>query len=703
MIKFKKIEWSNFLSTGSQPIEVILDEHNKTLIRGENGAGKTTSLDALVYCLFNKPLRAVSLGQLVNSINKKKLMTKVQFEVNGVEYEVHRGQKPAVFQIFVNGEAMDEDSASKLLQAKLEEILGCNYKSFMQVIVMASTNNKVFMELTAQERRNFVESMLDIEVVGVMASKMKDRVKEVKTKKLNISTKLEILKNNIQAKEEIVNSLNTVSQSQLDDLYAEKASLEQEQAKLQKEYDDINNTKLSYPEPPTKPEFVMPLMTGLPDEPIYAPEPELPEFVDLPDIVLPEAPCELVDVMSLNTERVNIENTAQKLIDKANDVKGVASFYVDNESCDRCNQPIDAEFRDNIISESNAEINGLGIEYTHQSKLLEEIKSKIEDAVHNNDIYNAWSANRATVMQNHNQAKLTHRSKYDADCLALQNKVSSENEKLRNEYQIEYNKIESENTLALNTAKSAYDLEIADIDHKYNVAVNLIDSEYSSKLNEAITSLNNCKTNLNKTNLSITKLENDKNNDAENHIKELGELNKEHSDLLIYLAEISEEEELCALGTEMLKDSGLKAKIIKQYLPKINHSINDFLERLGGDYSFVLDEGFNETIKHRYRDNYSYQSFSNGEKSRINFAILLMWRDLAQSKNTVSSNLLFIDEVLDGALDDEGIYNVMDLFETMTDTNITVISHRKEISDHFDQIIDVKKIGNFSNYNFSEI
>ena len=163
-------------------------------------------------------------------------------------------------------------------------------------------------------------------------------------------------------------------------------------------------------------------------------------------------------------------------------------------------------------------------------------------------------------------------------------------------------------------------------------------------------------------------------------------------------ASITEEIELCNMATEILKDKGLKAKIIEQYLPLVNKYINDYLDIQGAHYSFMLDDQFSETIKSRYRDTFSYGSFSNGESQRINFAILFMWRKLAESKNTISTNLLLLDEVLDGSLDKEGIDSLFDIFKTLDRTNIFAISHRPEIADRFDCIIDVAKSGNFTKY-----
>jgi energy-coupling factor transporter ATP-binding protein EcfA2 len=148
----------------------------------------------------------------------------------------------------------------------------------------------------------------------------------------------------------------------------------------------------------------------------------------------------------------------------------------------------------------------------------------------------------------------------------------------------------------------------------------------------------------------------------------------------------------------MLKDTGIKTKIIKQYLPVINNLVNKYLQVLDFFVSFYLDEAFSETIKSRHRDNFSYDSFSEGEKQRIDLALLFTWRQIAKMKNSVSTNLLMLDETFDSSLDYEGVDNLMKIIQTLgDDTNVFVISHKGEMLDgRFDNKIEVYKEKNFS-------
>ena len=149
---------------------------------------------------------------------------------------------------------------------------------------------------------------------------------------------------------------------------------------------------------------------------------------------------------------------------------------------------------------------------------------------------------------------------------------------------------------------------------------------------------------------------------------------------------------------EMLKDTGIKTKIIKQYLPVINKFVNQYLQVLDFFVSFNLDEAFSETIRSRHRDSFSYASFSEGEKQRIDLALLFTWRQIAKMKNSVSTNLLVLDETFDSSLDYEGVDNLMKIIYTLgDDTNVFVISHKGDILDgKFQNKLEFHKEKNFS-------
>ncbi len=152
------------------------------------------------------------------------------------------------------------------------------------------------------------------------------------------------------------------------------------------------------------------------------------------------------------------------------------------------------------------------------------------------------------------------------------------------------------------------------------------------------------------------------------------------------------------VATSLLKDSGIKTRIIKTYLPTMNKLINQFLQSMDFYVNFTLDENFEETIKSRYRDVFTYESFSEGEKARIDIALLLTWRSIAKLKNSVDTNLLILDEIFDGSLDQSGTSDLGWILRNFDDnTNIFVISHKSILDDKFDRTITVTKDKNYSN------
>ena len=208
----KKIKWRNFLSTGNAFTEINLTKKKTTLISGPNGSGKTTFLDAVVFALFGKPYRNINIPQLVNSVNQKECLVEINFDIGGSEYRVVRGLAPKIFEIFKDGILINQDSKTKDYQRMFEEnILNMTYKSFCQVVVLGSTNYTPFMSLTAAERRDIVEALLDIDVFSQMNSILKVKMTESKEELKDLQQKLAILKERTEAQKKYIQTLETKS------------------------------------------------------------------------------------------------------------------------------------------------------------------------------------------------------------------------------------------------------------------------------------------------------------------------------------------------------------------------------------------------------------------------------------------------------------------------------------------------------------
>ncbi len=206
MILFKTIRWKNFLSTGNQFTEVSLTQNNTNLIIGSNGSGKSTVLDALTFSLFGKPFRKINKPQLINSINEKDCVVEVEFDIGKTEWRIVRGIKPNIFVIYRDGKALDQQSSANDQQKWFEKsILKMNYKSFTQIVILGSSTFIPFMQLTANNRREVIEDLLDIKIFSSMNFVIKEKIRQlreqIKTmtlKKDNLNDKIIMQKNFIE-------------------------------------------------------------------------------------------------------------------------------------------------------------------------------------------------------------------------------------------------------------------------------------------------------------------------------------------------------------------------------------------------------------------------------------------------------------------------------------------------------------------------
>ena len=181
MILFEKIRWKNFLSTGNQYTEIGFTQHPTNLIIGTNGAGKSTLLDALTFSLFGKPFRKINKPQLVNSVNEKDCIVEVEFSIGNTDWKVVRGIKPNIFEVHRDGTVLDQSAAALDQQKWFEQnVIKMNYKSFTQIVILGSSTFVPFMQLTAANRRDVIEDLLDIRIFSSMNNLMKDKIRQVK-------------------------------------------------------------------------------------------------------------------------------------------------------------------------------------------------------------------------------------------------------------------------------------------------------------------------------------------------------------------------------------------------------------------------------------------------------------------------------------------------------------------------------------------
>ena len=567
MIHFKKIRWKNFLSTGNAFTEVQLDRTKSPLIIGDNGAGKSTILDALTFVLFGKPFRAVNKSQLINSVNQNGTEVEVEFSIGSKQYLVKRGIKKNYFEIYQDGKMLNQDASVRDYQEYLEKtILKLNYKSFTQIVILGSSSFVPFMQLRASDRRTIIEDLLDIEIFSVMNQLLKVRVAQNKEDMGTVDIALGLSKGEKENVEYLIEKLKQNKSSQIE---ANKTDIQKHEKAITDYRESIDKI--------------------------------LDKNKELNDSIADEK-----GVRKEVTKLLDYQKGIEKGILKCEED---IEFYEKTETCDTCKQKISEDHRENMIEEFHGKMHELSGGLMQLSKKLKVQEDRIEEI----------------------------------------DKVSEEYDRNLKEQ------------MTMNSHISACE-------------------QYIKKVSNQIEDIS------------------DMEDDIE---KQKSELEEVKEDIRIYTEEkeeLSQKKYLYEIAGSLLKDGGIKAKIIKQYLPIINKYINVHLGKMDFYVSFELDEGFNETIKSRHRDEFTYDSFSEGEKMRIDLALLFTWRAIAKLKNSVNTNLLILDEVFDSSLDTAGTDEFLKILYDLTgNVNTFVISHKGEVLyDKFDKTIKFEKHQNFS-------
>jgi DNA repair exonuclease SbcCD ATPase subunit len=550
MILFKTLTYKNFLSTGNNAISIDLNKSRSTLIVGTNGTGKSTILDAISFALFNKPHRNVKRNGLVNSVNGKGCEVTIEFETAGHNWKVLRGIKPNNFEVYQDGNMIDQQTNVRDYQKFLEQnILKLNHKSFHQIVVLGSSSFIPFMQLKAWDRRDVIEDLLDIGVFSKMKQVLKTRNNISKDLAKTAKISLDNQKDKIEYQKKHITQLESINTEAKQSFDADIIAAQENIASLKEKLD-------AYP-------------LGL--------RGNLNSLRAVRE--------------GLNTEKGKHNHSMKELV-------GKAKFFEVNTACPTCTQEISEDVKTSMLTDVKA------------------------------------------------TAK------------------------------------ETQDAIVLN--KEKYDETIATLE-KVQDAI----SEMSTINSEIGTHTNNMTTLVNKQVKEV---------DVVTPAKELTDMTYDLIDIQDNLTEAQDEILYNEIASEMLKDTGIRTKIIKEYLPVMNNLINKYLQVLEFFVAFHLNENFEESIKSRHRDEFVYANFSEGEKMRIDLSLLFAWRQIAKMKNSTNTNLLILDETFDSSLDDEGTDNLMKILKTLEKgTNTFIISHKPDVLESkMEEKIQFIKKNNFS-------
>ena len=567
MIIFKKVRYKNFLSTGQQFIEINLNEAPTTLVVGNNGAGKSTMLDALCFGLFSKPFRNIKKDQLINTINEKECIVEVDFIIGKKQYKIIRGIKPNLFEIWCNGDMLNQDAAIRDYQKHLEQhILKLNFRSFTQVVILGNASFVPFMQLRARHRREVVEEILDIEIFSKLNLMFREKQKLQDETINQADFDFQLLDGKIETQQKHIDDISNTNKDTAD---SKKLDIKNADTDIENYREDIARVRRE----------------------------------------IAELQVEIIDQTKITNKHGKLTTMEAKLENTCIKHKKELRFFKEHDDCPTCRQAIDEAFKKATIAVKESKV----VE-------LELGMSQIDNAIRTS------------------QKKL---DKINDTVVAIREK-----DLLISRYETSISEIEK--------YKTRIQTEIDDLsDEKFSTGV------------------------------------------------ATGELNQLQEQLVdAEKDKLKQKEEKLYIDTarHLMQDTGIKTKIIKQYLPVMNQYINKNLADMDFFVNFTLDEEFNETIKSRHRDDFQYHSFSEGEKLRIDLSILFTWREIAKLKNSTNTNLLILDEIFDSSLDTTGTDEFMRiLYHTMNKENVFIISHKGDtLIDKFPRVMKFEKYKNFT-------
>ena len=565
MIHFKSIKWKNFLSTGNNFTNIILDRQKSTLIVGDNGSGKSTILDALCFALFGKPFRVISKSQLVNTINNSDCIVEIEFRIGTKEWRILRGIKPNKFEIYCDGIMINQEANSRDYQKFLEQqVLKLNYRSFTQVVILGNASFVPFMQLKSVHRREVVEEILDIKIFSLMNMLLKLKLKDLTDEAKDLDYQFNIAVEKIALQENYIKDIKEDKNSLIED---KNETLHLNNIAIKERTDDSTTLE----------EEIIQLKTQIQDK------------------------------NRIDNKLKKLRDVRATLTEKHKQLTRELKFFMEKDNCPTCHQDIDSQHKEHMVVERNNKVNEISDGAVKLKSELDKIKNQASEV----------------------DKALTY--------------------------------IQSKEAKRAGLLSSILELE-----------------KYNNKLNEDIEKFKEGK---------VSQKDEDKLQQMKDECKGVEAKRSETKEEMVYVN----------TAREMLNDTGIKTKIIKQYLPIMNQLINKYLMSMDFYVNFQLDENFNETIKSRFRDTFNYASFSEGEKMRIDLALLFTWRAIAKMKNSTNTNILILDEIFDSSLDMTGTDEFLRILDTLEGENTFVISHKgDQLADKFRNSIRFEKTQNFS-------
>jgi DNA repair exonuclease SbcCD ATPase subunit len=676
MIIFHNITYRNILSVGQAPITIGLDDNRLTALHGPSGSGKSLFLDALSFVLFGRAFRDINKSALINTLNAKGLLVEVEFSAGADRYRVCRGMKPNVFEISINGSPLNQDSHTKDQQKFLEsQILKMNWRMFAHVVLLGAANYTPFLRLKPSDRKKLVENIVGIDVFSTMNAVLKTKMSDETLVYKGATQRRESLLQQTQYLEEQQKAFKLKRESEVKALTDKLRALRDKKKTL-----DLSITEKEH-------EIEIDIQS-------FDPKVEIPEFVEVFDESFDETFLEVFDEVFSDVFAVrdpsdfDTSSYVKEIATKAAEGKALkekiahldkhSAFYADNDSCPTCSQKIDEEFRKKSVEDLA----------TERGRLQEDFDRLLGEAKKLNVVVEG-------VKKQHEEYKASYSAFVELEKAFARRKADFEGRQRAFEGR---RRAFEERQRAFEKRKAAHTEKLANANHEieakrtaFQKGVDAKKASLSSLKDQLTTLLAEAK--FTKEALDAKKVDNSLDNS--------GELLRLLDETAVCVAELDSSAQTLRLWREaqaIIRDDGVKAELLKRYIPVLNRYINDYLTKMGMFVSFELDAELNDKICSRHRDELSYSNYSEGERQRIDLAVLFAWRHLAQAQASVSTNLMVLDEVLDSFLDQGTTELILGLMkeEAFHAYNIFVISHKEGLSEHFNKTLSFAKKSNFT-------
>lgn len=692
-INFKTLEAKNFRSIDNMGLKVDFKSGKTTLVAStDNGSGKSSIWrDALFYALFDKPYaKGQSKTQLINSRSGNKLYVKLEFEKGGIDYIIERGQKPSVFEITVDGEKLNKEAVD--FQKTLLDILGADEKLFSNSIILGADKFVPFTNMGAEERRRFGDQMLDLIVITKMSAINKERLKEVNQNITKTNQNISILETRQSGIEAVItakkaNSVDLQQQIQadIDALESDKSAYEYDENVVRSDIETLQKSIQEQQSEKTSAEHslldkykgrIEEARQGVTNaENLRADELSLivtsfqNSLSDVRAAILREQNTILEQGKEFKLQfdtRTKYEQMVVALQEKLDALKEPNK----DEPCSHCGGVVGSEFYEKHLQEYNQKRQKLqdGIvaaeNKVKEGANLDALYAQWEE--HSGNELNGYKTEEARVSEELNIAKV-NLGTFESD---RQKKISEAKHKL-SEIQAELTRETHE---VINPLTQKINATTSDLGYK---------RQDLQRLTENIAK---CERNIDQ---KKQQLESTKNNSSysteEADLVECQHEIHEHKNIL---DECYKKQSIANLLTMSLKDDGIKAKLVENYLPYINDRINFYLEKMNFFVRIELNREYELEMFAPERKGQNIHCLSAGQQKRIDLSVLLAWRDLARQASTNSCNILIMDELLE-AMSESGIIDFMEMWRTIEEskfTNLVVITQRKaEFEPLFDE------------------